>query len=202
MVLLLSNEMTAPAQRAAHALLLLFFVPSLHFSPFCLSLCSPPLSPVRAAAAESLLSLQASAAPVKVLEWMLGFHCAQLLTQCTGMQRDREEALPPSTPLHLNHHHHHPASLLRKSQWRLLCASPWTPQMSWNPSLSFFFFCLMSKARSDSSHQVNTWVMKQYPHAFLGSRCLNGVRGPNTWEGPHARAWPLLMAVMKGKNHR
>lgn len=79
----------------------LFCLPVLLFCAFC-----PPLL----AEAESPLSLQASAAPVKVFEWTLGFHCAQLFLGALGCgETDRKFCLhqpshnpqppPPAPPL-------------------------------------------------------------------------------------------------------
>lgn len=96
--------------------LLLFFL-SLYSS----SVCCPLLRD-----AESLLSLQASAAPVKVFEWMLDYF---------SMHRDAEKqrgssasnpSFPPPPPLSpCDPRSSSPSqrSLLRKSQPRPLCAS-------------------------------------------------------------------------------
>ncbi len=89
-------------------------------------------------------------------------------SQCTGMQRDREEALNPSTPpLHLHLRHHHPALQAaafpphKEVLWGKAsgdCCEPLPANVMKSLSVPPFLFCLMSKV--GSFHQVNTWVMK------------------------------------------
>lgn len=101
--MLLSDENAAPNRRAAHVVHLLLLKFPFLFFPFIPSF-SPPLSPKRcSAAAESLLSLQASVAPVKVFEWMLGFHCTQLFLHALGCKKtDRKFCLHQRPPSHTN----------------------------------------------------------------------------------------------------
>lgn len=166
MVLLFSSEITAPIQRAARALLLLlFFFPPLLL--FFLCLYSSSVSwPLLRGAAESLLSLQASAAPVKVFEWMLGFHRAQLFLNALGCRETREEALPPSPPPTPPPPPPSPcdprSSLSVKSSEEKASRDfsvPLPASVMKSLSVPPFPFRLM-KFWSDSSHQANTWVMK------------------------------------------
>jgi len=179
MVLLFEIEISTSNGRAA-----LTILPFLLFSFYpsnCLVFC-PQLSD----AAESLLSLQASAASVKDLEWMRGFRFAQLFLNALGCRETDRKFSLHQLPLHL-HRQAIQASAF-PPQWEVLCGKaeifvryllPNNHIKSLTPSCSFIYCLIHKSQRSVPSQQVNTWVMTLHPHVLLGSRCFSEVGGPN-----------------------